>query len=156
MFAVGVLHTKQQYYPEIIDKASIVPTEMLEAAQILFDTSPISGILHFLPKEVKMVISVLSVLLLTWAGAHVVFLFATFLQKKNKLGTRNSFQSNFAPTMQIHTLTERTDTLAELIVKLQDTIKNIQRNTIQTQAEIIDRLRALEEARPTEANNIVS
>ena len=107
---------------------------MLEAAQTLFDTSPISGILHFLPKEVKMVISVLSVLLLTWAGAHVIFLFATFLQKKNKLGTRNSFQSNFAPTMQIHTLTERTDTLAELIVKLQDTIKNIQRNTIQTQA----------------------
>ena len=103
-----------------------------------------------------MVISVLSVLLLTWAGAHVLFLIVTFLQKKNKLGTRNSFQSNFAPTMQIHTLTERTDTLAELIVKLQDTIKNIQRNTIQTQAKIIERLRALEEARPTETNNIVA
>ena len=44
---------------------------MLEAAQTLFDTSPISGILNFLPKEAKMIISVFTVLLLTWAGAHM-------------------------------------------------------------------------------------
>ena len=83
---------------------------------------------------------------------HVLFLIAAFWQKKKTLGTRNSFQSTFAPTVQIHTLTERTDALAGVIAKLKDTINSIQRNTIQTQAEIIDRLRALEEARPSEEN----
>ena len=125
---------------------------MLEAAQTLFDTSPIAGIFNLLPKEVKMIISVLSILFLTWAGMHVLFLIAAFWQKKKTLGTRNSFQSTFAPTVQIHTLTERTDALAGVIAKLQDTINSIQRNTIHTQAEIIDRLRALEEARPSEEN----
>ena len=155
VFGVGVLHTKQQYYPEIIDKANIIPTEMLEAAQTLFDTSPIAGIFNLLPKEVKMIISVLSILFLTWAGMHVLFLIAAFWQKKKTLGTRNSFQSTFAPTVQIHTLTERTDALVGVIAKLQDTINSIQRNTIHTQAEIIDRLRALEEARPSEDNNVI-
>ena len=123
---------------------------MLEAAQTLFDTSPISGILHFLPKEVKMIISVLSVLLLTWAGAHILFLLITFVQKMKKFGVRSSFKSNFAPTMQIHTLTERTDTLATLIAQFQDTVKNNQRNSVETQSEIIDRVRAIEEATPSE------
>ena len=128
---------------------------MLEAAQTLFDTSPIAGIFNLLPKEVKMIISVLSILFLTWAGMHVLFLIAAFWQKKKTLGTRNSFQSTFAPTVQIHTLTERTDALAGVIAKLQDTINSIQRNTIHTPAEIIDRLRALEEARPSEDNNVI-
>ena len=151
--AVGTLHTYQQYIPEILDKANVVPREMLEAAQTLFDTSPISGILNLLPKEVKMIISILSLLFLSWAGMHVVFLIATFLQKNKILGTRNSFQSTFAPTVQIHTLTERTEALGTAIGKLQETIESMQRNTNQTQAEIIDRLRALEDQRPSEANS---
>ena len=156
IFAVGTLHTFQQYYPEIIDKASVVPREMLEAAQTLFDTGPITGILNILPKEVKMIISILSILFLTWAGAHVIFLIATFLQKNKILGTRDSFQSTFAPTVQIHTLTERTEALAKAIGKLQETIDSIQRNTRQTQAELIDRLRTLEDDRPSEANNVLA
>ena len=67
-----------------------------------------------------------------------------------KIGIISSFKSNFAPTMQIHTLTERTDTLAALIVQRQDTVKNNQRNSVETQSEIIDRVRAIEEARPSE------
>ena len=146
IFAVGVLHTAQQYFPEIINKASTVPKEMLEAAQTLFDTSPISGILNFLPKEAKMIISVFTVLLLIWAGAHMLFLVITFAQKIKKFGIISSFKSNFAPTMQIHTLTERTDRLASLVTQLQDTVNNNQRNSVETQSEIIDRVRAIEEA----------
>ena len=147
---VGVLHTKQQYYPEILDRANIIQTEMLEAAQTLFDTTPIAGMFNLLPKAMKMIISVLSILFLIWAGMHVLFLIAAFWQKRETLGTRNSLQATFAPTVQIHTLTERTDALTAMIVKLQETINSIQRITIHTQAEILDRLRALEEARPTE------
>ena len=123
---------------------------MLEAAQTLFDTSPISGILNFLPKEAKTVISVFTVFLLTWAGAHMLFLVITFAQKIKKFGIINSFKSNFAPTMQIHTLTERTDRLASLVTQLQDTVNNNQRNSVETQSEIIDRVRAIEEAVPRE------
>ena len=117
---------------------------MLEAAQTLFDTSPVSGLLNFLPKEAKTAISVLTVFLLTWAGAHMLFLLITFAQKIKKFGIINSFKLNFAPTMQIHTLTERTDQLAILITQIQDTVNNNQRNTTETQSEIIDRVRAIE------------
>ena len=52
--------------------------------------------------------------------------------------------------MQIHTLTERTDRLASLITQLQDTVNNNQRKSVETQSEIIDRVRAIEEAVPRE------
>ena len=80
----------------------------------------------------------------------MLFLVITFAQKIKKFGIISSFKSNFAPTMQIHTLTERTDRLASIITQLQDTVNNDQRNSVETQSEIIDRVRAIEEAVPRE------
>ena len=73
----------------------------------------------------------------------MLFLVITFGQKIKKFGIVNSFRSNFEPTLQIQNLTERTNHLDTLIAQLQDTINNNERYNIQTQSEIIDRVRAI-------------
>ena len=66
------------------------------------------------------------------------------------IGKRESFQSTFAPTVQIHKLTERSVVQGAEINNLQETMESMQRNTNKTQAEILDRLRALEDQKLTE------
>ena len=148
--AVGTLHTYQQYIPDILKKANVVPTEMLEAAQELFDISPMAGIFNLLPKEAKMIVSILSLLFVAWAGVHVIFLIGAFMRKYKIIGKRESFQSTFAPTVQIHKLTERSVEHGAEISNLQETMESMQRNQNKTQAEILNRLRALEDQKLTE------
>ena len=105
---VGILETMGKWYPPVLNSAKeVVPQNILAATKTFLGNSPITAILSSLPRYLQCGLSIVSTVLLGWAGLHLFFLASLFLKKLQlRHGFGHSFCTSFAPTLQIEHLTQ--------------------------------------------------